>query len=94
MTRRGHVVYSSKNENIGEINDLIVSAESKITHVILAVGGFLGLGERNVSVGMNDLKFIWNNDKDLTISGDFTKESLKSIPAWTAKQWDAENIKR
>jgi sporulation protein YlmC with PRC-barrel domain len=90
----GHVVYSSKNENIGEINDLIVSADGKITHVILGVGGFLGLGERNVSVGMNDLKFIWNNDKDLKISGDFTKESLKSMPAWTAKQWDAENVKR
>jgi pentapeptide MXKDX repeat protein len=90
----GHVVYTAKNENIGEINDLIVSADGKITHVILGVGGFLGLGERNVAVGMNDLKFTWDNDKDLKISGDFTKESLKAIPAWTAKKWDAENAKR
>ncbi|MCC2097058.1 MAG: PRC-barrel domain-containing protein [Hyphomicrobiales bacterium] len=90
----GHVVYSAKNENIGEINDLIVSADGKISHVILGVGGFLGLGERNVSVAMSDLNFAWDNDKDLKITGDFTKESLGAMPAWTAKEWDAENAKR
>ena len=51
-------VYNNNNEKIGDINELIVDASGKIDVVVIGVGGFLGIGERNVGVPLNQLKFV------------------------------------
>lgn len=45
-------------DDIGEINDVIVSRDGSIQGVVLGVGGFLGLGEKDVAVSMDDLRFV------------------------------------
>jgi sporulation protein YlmC with PRC-barrel domain len=51
-------VYNNNNETIGEINELIVNREGKIESVVIGVGGFLGIGERNVAVPYNQVKWV------------------------------------
>lgn len=54
-------VYNNQNEKLGEINELIMSPNGQIAGAVIGVGGFLGMGERNVMVPLNQLKFT-NND--------------------------------
>jgi sporulation protein YlmC with PRC-barrel domain len=43
-------VYGPNNERIGEIEDVLVNQSGQVTGVVLEVGGFLGIGEREVAV--------------------------------------------
>lgn len=52
----GKAVYGAENESIGEINDVLVSQNGSINAVIIGVGGFLGIGEKNVAVDMSALE--------------------------------------
>jgi sporulation protein YlmC with PRC-barrel domain len=54
---RGTRVYGANNENIGEINDVLISRSGKVAAVIIGVGGFLGIGEKDVAVPMSMLLF-------------------------------------
>ncbi|WP_162844856.1 PRC-barrel domain-containing protein [Pontivivens insulae] len=45
-------------DDIGEINELIVARDGAIDGVVLGVGGFLGLGEKNVGIPMDQLTFV------------------------------------
>jgi sporulation protein YlmC with PRC-barrel domain len=51
-------VYNEANEKIGDINELILDKSGKVTNVILAVGGFLGMGEHYVAVNYDKLKWV------------------------------------
>jgi uncharacterized protein YrrD len=51
-------VYNQSNEKLGDISDLLVDHTGKIQGAILGVGGFLGVGERMVSVNFDQLTFV------------------------------------
>jgi sporulation protein YlmC with PRC-barrel domain len=79
----GSSVYSSEDpdsDNIGEINDLVVNEAGSITHAIVGVGGFLGLGEKDVAVPFDQLK-IAEKDGDTRLIYAATREQLEAAPA-------------
>jgi predicted outer membrane protein/sporulation protein YlmC with PRC-barrel domain len=79
----GSSVYSSEDpdsDNIGEINDLVVSEEGSITHAIVGVGGFLGIGEKDVAVPFDELKVV-EKDGDIRLIYVATREQLEAAPA-------------
>jgi Uncharacterized conserved protein len=47
---QGKAVYDPNGESIGEINDVLVSQDGSVNAVIIGVGGFLGIGEKDVAV--------------------------------------------
>lgn len=51
----GQEVLDSNGQQIAEISDLIVAQDRRIVGVVLATGGFLGIGEHNVAVELNQL---------------------------------------
>jgi len=51
-------VYNEANEKLGEIDEIIIDKSGKVDNVILGVGGFLGMGEHNVAVPMDKLKWV------------------------------------
>jgi len=56
---------SSDNWNdIGEINDVVLTRDGKVAAVIVGVGGFLGMGEKDVSMQMDQIKFVKDNDDE------------------------------
>ena len=53
----GLTVYNTENEKIGSIKDLMVSKTGGLESAVIAVGGFLGVGERDIAVKFSDLKW-------------------------------------
>ncbi|WP_243375284.1 PRC-barrel domain-containing protein [Microvirga solisilvae] len=53
----GTRVVSTNNESIGDINDVIVDRNGQVMAAVVGVGGFLGIGEKDVAVPFNSLEF-------------------------------------
>lgn len=51
-------VYNQQNEKLGDINEIIFDRQGKVTGVVIGVGGFLGLGEHDVMVSFDQLRFV------------------------------------
>jgi sporulation protein YlmC with PRC-barrel domain len=51
-------VYNEANEKLGDINELILDKDGKVNAVVIGVGGFLGMGEHDIAVTMDKLKFV------------------------------------
>lgn len=51
-------VYDSEEARVGEISDVVVDAQGEITEVIIDIGGFLGIGEKPVAVGIDKLDMV------------------------------------
>src|SRR5688500_10574780 len=49
-------VYNQNNEKIGDISELLVDSSGKIQAVVVGVGGFLGMGERDVAIPFDQIK--------------------------------------
>lgn len=75
-------VRNSANEAVGDINDIRVDKDGKIAAVIVGVGGFLGLGEKNVALPYDQLSFARDEDGALIVTSDLTKKSLQGMPEW------------
>src|SRR5215203_4222339 len=56
-------VYGPDNEKVGDINEIIVDRTGKIDAVVIGVGGFLGIGEKDVAVPFGQVKFV-NEPRD------------------------------
>src|SRR6476660_2465465 len=50
-------IYNSKDESIGEVNELVVDKNGAMQAVVIGVGGFLGIGEKNVALPYNAIKW-------------------------------------
>ncbi|HEU5445470.1 MAG TPA: PRC-barrel domain-containing protein [Pseudolabrys sp.] len=77
----GATVNTADGTNIGEISEVIVQSNGSINGVVIDVGGFLGLGEKPVLLGWNDLSFAGNAD-DVVVSTALSKEQLNSMPTY------------
>src|SRR5690348_6383096 len=51
-------VYNNENDKIGDIKELMLSKEGKVDLVVVGVGGFLGVGERDVAIKWSDMKWV------------------------------------
>lgn len=76
----GQSVVNSQNETIGDINDLVTDQNGKIVAALIGVGGFLGIGEKDVAVPFQDLKLVRDGDNDVTVVLNLNKETLASAP--------------
>ena len=74
-------VYDPKETKLGDVDDVLVDKEGKVTALIIGVGGFLGAGEKNVAVPFTAVKTTKKNDK-WWLTLDETKDSLKSAPGY------------
>jgi len=75
-------VYDAKDAKIGDVKDILVDKNGQIAAVILSVGGFLGLGEKDVAVPFNAIHLTEKNGNRYLVI-DTTKEALQSAPGYT-----------
>ncbi|TIP27337.1 MAG: PRC-barrel domain containing protein, partial [Mesorhizobium sp.] len=74
----GTTVYGANDVNLGEIGDVVLTGDKKVDAVIIDVGGFLGVGEKEVAIGMDNLKFMTDKDGNRYLYTNFTKEQLEA----------------
>jgi sporulation protein YlmC with PRC-barrel domain len=79
----GKTVYSRADENIGKVHDVILS-ENGVQAVVLSVGGFLGLGSRDVAVSLASID-IAKDGSSTKLVVDATKDQLESAPVYDPK---------
>ncbi|WP_102108269.1 PRC-barrel domain-containing protein [Oceaniglobus roseus] len=82
----GSNVYSTADESIGEINDLIVNLDGKVDGVVIGVGGFLGLGEKDVAVEMSSLSVTTADNGDTRLVTSATRDDLEAAPEFVTKE--------
>jgi hypothetical protein len=76
-------VRNAANETIGEIEDVAIS-QGRVAGYIISVGGFLGVGDRNILVDPSAITLSYNtNDKKWNAVMNATKEQLQALPAFT-----------
>jgi PRC-barrel domain len=75
-------VKNSANETIGDINDLSIGSDGKIAAVIIGLGGFLGMGEKNISLPYDELNFSRDGRGYLIVTVNATKDSIQAAPEW------------
>ncbi|HRP79062.1 MAG TPA: PRC-barrel domain-containing protein, partial [Aquamicrobium sp.] len=78
----GTTVYGANDENVGEIGDVILSDDSQVDAVIVDVGGFLGIGAKEVAIGFDNLAFMRDGDGKTHLYTPLTKEQLEAQPEY------------
>ena len=78
----GQAVYTAASENIGEINDLIMNKELDNIVAVVGVGGFLGIGEKDVAIPIGDITVVKDTDNTLRLTIAASKEQLEALPAF------------
>ena len=78
----GRTVYNTNNENIGEVNDLIIDNGKTIKAVVVSVGGFLGVGERNVAIAPASIVLSEMADGSARLVVNTTRDDLKKVQAF------------
>jgi sporulation protein YlmC with PRC-barrel domain len=81
----GNNVYNLKEEELGEIKEIMLDTRSgRVVYAVLSFGGFLGMGEKLFAVPWNALtldpinkRFILNVEKD----------RLKTAPGFNKENW-------
>ena len=76
-------VYDPKDSKIGEIADVLVDKSGRINSLIVAVGGFLGAGEKDVSVPFDAVRVTNKNNNKWYLVMNTTKDQLKDAPGFT-----------
>jgi hypothetical protein len=80
----GMEVRNNENQKLGEIKDLVMESPGKVSYAVLAVGGFLGIGEKLIALPPNTLKVATDGDY-LVLNAD--KAKIQAAPGFAATAW-------
>jgi sporulation protein YlmC with PRC-barrel domain len=87
-------VYDPQDSKIGEIMDVLVDREGKATALIIGVGGFLGMGEKDVAVPFNAVQVTTKDNNKYYLVMNASKDALKSAKGFkydrSAMTWAPE----
>tara|TARA_R110001599_G_scaffold210251_2_gene407500 strand:+ start:417 stop:845 length:429 start_codon:yes stop_codon:yes gene_type:complete len=89
----GNQVKSSveDDEDIGTITDLVISEDGQINAVVVGVGGFLGMGEKNVAIEWDSLELTKNeDDDDYVITVNASEDALEAAEEYNRNE-DEDN---
>lgn len=86
----GQSVYTGQNESIGNVTDLIMKKDGGLVAAVVGVGGFLGIGQKNVAVPMDKITVAQNTqDGSVKLTTTETADSLKAAPEFKTLQMQA-----
>jgi sporulation protein YlmC with PRC-barrel domain len=79
---RGTKVRNANKESIGTIDDVYLDKDGKVTDVVISVGGFLGVGSKDVAVKWSDITF-GQEDSSLVLTTSLSKDALMAMTDYT-----------
>lgn len=87
----GASVYSNNDETVGNIDDLIVNLDGSVEGIVIGVGGFLGLGEKQVAIQMSNLSVMQEEGGQPRLVSNANKADLEAAPEFeTAEERQME----
>lgn len=80
---QGATVYGGKDENVGEVGQLLLSPDGRIDRAIVDIGGFLGMGVHQVALDYDEMQVMTNEDNsEVRVYIDQTREQLEARPEY------------
>jgi sporulation protein YlmC with PRC-barrel domain len=76
----GQSIYNGENKSIGSVTDLILEQNGGIVAAVVGVGGFLGMGQKDVAVPMSKIMVNREDGNKLRLTTTETAEALKAAP--------------
>lgn len=78
----GKSVYNAENKSIGDVNDIILEENGGIVAAVIGVGGFLGIGEKEVALPMDKITMTRDaqNNNEVRLTTTETAEALQAAP--------------
>jgi hypothetical protein len=70
-------LYSAGGEEIGDVEDVLMTADGEIVALSAEIGGFAGIGEKEVLIGLDAV--VWDGDR---VIARLTKDEFGSLPTW------------
>jgi sporulation protein YlmC with PRC-barrel domain len=80
----GLPIFNNRNEEIGEITDLILDEQQQVVGAVVAVGGFLGLGTKSVGVPWGAIRIERRDGESLAFLA-LGDEELAAAPAFLTR---------
>lgn len=78
-------VHTLDDQNIGSVSDLIVDKDGQIVAIVVGVGGFLGMGEKNVAIGWGHVTQSGTaEERELRI--DVSRDDLLAAPEFEERK--------
>jgi hypothetical protein len=74
-------VYDQQDNKLGEIKDMLLDREGRVQAVIVSVGGFLGMGEKDVAVAF-DAVTPTQRENRWWLAMNVNKDQLRSAPGF------------
>ncbi|HEX6998172.1 MAG TPA: PRC-barrel domain-containing protein [Gammaproteobacteria bacterium] len=76
-------VQNQQGEELGRVEDLVVSRDDDVTQAVIAVGGVLGVGEKRIAVPYEELR-VSRDGETLLLAR--TREQLEALPEYRAEE--------
>ena len=82
---KGTNVLGPDNAKVGDVSDLLFEKNGKVVGLIVGVGGFLGIGEKNVAIDMSAFQMVptdtgSSDPNNVKLKVSWTKDQLKNAP--------------
>tara|TARA_R100000322_G_scaffold149059_2_gene105883 strand:- start:7675 stop:8139 length:465 start_codon:yes stop_codon:yes gene_type:complete len=65
-------------EEIGEVEDIVISRDGRVVGLIAEIGGWLDMGDEEVVIDMNDLRAVGDNVGDVSFVTRLSEEQLEA----------------
>ena len=79
----GQTVYDGSGNNLGSVNDIVLDKDGKMAAVVIGVGGFLGIGQKNVAVSIEAINRTTDENGNLKLVLNASKDEIDQAPAFT-----------
>jgi hypothetical protein len=81
---KGTDVIGTDNQKIGDVDDVLFDKDTKVVAYIVGVGGFLGIGSKDVALDPKAFEVVPgdNGMADAKLKLAMTKDELKNAPAF------------
>lgn len=75
----GKMLYGANDEEVGEVQDVVMTDDGNLRSVLVDVGGFLGMGAKTIAISADEIEV----GSDKVMAPSLTKESAKDMPEHT-----------
>ena len=75
-------VHNLQKEKIGEVNDLVIDGDGKVVAAVIGIGGFLGMGEKDVAINIRAVRMNHDEKGKTLLVLDVSKDALKAAPTY------------
>ena len=79
-------VVGADDKKIGDVSDVLFDQQGKIEAYVIGVGGFLGIGAKDVALAPSAFQPVKDNNNNERLKLSMTKDQLEKAPAFERKQ--------